>query len=516
MLQHAFRAVVKPLMRSAKAFATASKFHVPTRRTLFTHQVNRRVLGSGSSPFSLDSTMFRTRTTDASGLANNGSQEKQNGTEDSKTQVARDALERAETALSEAEKKRDAAEEKWVARDEPHSGFYFNALNAAQAAVERAQETYDLHVRGLANGNGSSKLPADDPQVVAAQKWWNAELEWTTVDDDNNSNDTTTHKTGKPKFKPVYVLDPITGEKVAAPYDVLTVKAPWIFGDTGDNTKANETRFLVRDFYDHAFKTFVAPDVLQGDKFILIWRGPPGTGKSRGWGAGFMLFSLRELMKDEAYDFNRIVWTRDDQSRCYVFCGDGTVEIYKSRANAVDLASDPQTLWIQDGAAQNGFLDAARGVIIVASLKQDNYDEAQKSASRILDSPLFGDGIDQYSVNGVPVELEALRNIAFPHITDDELLANFLVFGGFPRAVLTDPSKGRALLQQALRSVYTRKLHPEGSVYDSDISARLLFSPVNRRTLKQIDEASAEYTSVYVAEQLKLVAEQQKRSGTRI
>ena len=57
---------------------------------------------------------------------------------------------------------------KWVARDEPDSGFYFNALNAAQeavkdaqegvkdaqAAVERAQKTYDLHIRGLANGNG--------------------------------------------------------------------------------------------------------------------------------------------------------------------------------------------------------------------------------------------------------------------------------------------------------------------------------------------------------------------------
>ena len=98
MLQHAFRAVVKPLMRSAKAFATASKFHVPTRRTLFTHQVDRRVLGHGSSPFSLDSTMLRTLTTDASGLTNNGSQEKHGGIDDPKTQVARDALENAKTS----------------------------------------------------------------------------------------------------------------------------------------------------------------------------------------------------------------------------------------------------------------------------------------------------------------------------------------------------------------------------------------------------------------------------------
>eukprot|EP00591_Stephanopyxis_turris_P003074 CAMPEP_0195506668 /NCGR_PEP_ID=MMETSP0794_2-20130614/242_1 /TAXON_ID=515487 /ORGANISM="Stephanopyxis turris, Strain CCMP 815" /LENGTH=701 /DNA_ID=CAMNT_0040633063 /DNA_START=113 /DNA_END=2215 /DNA_ORIENTATION=+ len=162
MLQHAFRAVVKPLMRSAKTFATASKFHVPTRRTLFTHQVNRRVLGHGSSPFSLDSTMFRTLTTDASGLTNNGSQEKQNGIFDPKTQVARDALENAKTALSEAEKKRDAAKEKWInATDEETKRVFLGvfkdaqeAVKDAQEAVKDAQKTYDLHVRGLANGNG--------------------------------------------------------------------------------------------------------------------------------------------------------------------------------------------------------------------------------------------------------------------------------------------------------------------------------------------------------------------------
>jgi len=276
MLQRAFRARVKPLMRSAKTFATASKLHVPTRRTLFTHQVNRRVLGSGSSPFSLDSTMFRTLTTDASGLTNNGSQEKQNGIFDPKTQVARDALENAKTALSEAEKKRDAAEEKWI-NDGKQDGFYFNALNdaqatvnRAQAAVERAHETYDLHVRGLANGNGQGiweRVEHMDSYPAELLKAYHATKELEKLEEESGGElaPGTWSSCGNVEHLGAGVfLEPNT-----PPIDPDSATR----SGTATITR-RETRFIARAAVDAVFD-----DESMG-KVVVV--GQPGTGKTRG------------------------------------------------------------------------------------------------------------------------------------------------------------------------------------------------------------------------------------------
>ena len=71
-------------------------------------------------------------------------------------------------------------------------------------------------------------------------------------------------------------------------------------------------------------------------------------------------------------------------------------------------------------------------------------------------------------------------------------------------------------MEDALSTVYDRELQTKGSVYASDISARLLFSPVDRRTLKPFRKTDSQFTSSYVQTQVELALRQKKTEMERI
>jgi hypothetical protein len=151
------------------------------------------------------------------------------------------------------------------------------------------------------------------------------------------------------------------------------------------------------------------------------------------------------------------------------------------------LATLPTSLWLMDSQEHGSYLDALGGVMLLASAKIKNYDQFWKGVGGHMYSiPVYDSG-GQLSINDLPVELEALKHVGFPHVDIEDLQANYAHFGPFPRATLLDPAAGMVRLQEDLKGVVVSEIM--GTSYTALLRSdrlplRLVYPEVDRKMLQ--------------------------------
>ena len=402
----------------------------------------------------------------------------------------------AEKKVAIAKEEVAIAKEEWMANKETaQAGMFLTAWETAQTAQNNAQtaqknaHTAQKHnesalnaAQGILDGhnvwNGwnnqgsADKLPADHLDVLVATAFWNSDAEIETVNTGDNA---------------VYAFDK-DGNACVVPYDVLTFKAESPFAGP------KVAKILVRDFYEQAYNEKIEP--LLGKTSRQLWRGPPGIGKSRGFGMGYVLYRTRELMRSEAgCGVEQIVCT-SLKDNAIVFHRDGSVDVYTHETRVRHLTTLSTTVWLMDGEAHGNYEGARSSVFLIASEKLLNYDEYYKESDGVWNIPVYDSG-GQMSINDVPVELEALMHVGFPHINIDDLIANYSIHGPFPRATLSSPKLGKTRLDQDLREVKPEELFGDvQALLNGGSTLRVVFPETDRKTL--LPTGRSVIASIYV------------------
>lgn len=367
--------------------------------------------------------------------------------------------------------------------------MFLDVFKDAQAAVNQSQKTYDLHLRGLANGNGnangSSKLPADHPEAVAATTQW-AALRSTSI------------QAHTEVFPDMEILD-----EYDQPFDfhVLPVEGTLPFASS-----FTDTTFIVeRDFYPSIM------DIVKthaGGQYRILLRGAPGIGKSGAIGA-YVLHGVGQLMNAEGEQcrIKRVVLS-SPQSKSKVYNLDGTVDILTDDKQFETLACLSDAVWLMDEEEHGPFLDARGVTCLVASADPENYNTYWKKAQRLCWVANW-DSNGRMSKEGLPLELEALIRVLNAanvcDVTIPRAVEHFYIAGALPRDIIEDPGRAKKQINRIVCKLSMEDVQKltakHADLIDAHLNHRLANPYVNRETMEE-DDSTLVIASEYVRQLL--------------